>query len=135
MADLSLSELLGAPVYDMNGAVGGRVREVALCPQEDPARIAAIIVKTSSGQRMIPQDKIISVEGKSIRVSIASGDWPQMGGTEGFLLLERDLLDQQIIDVHGRKVVRVNDVDLSVKQTNGHQTLAISNVEVGSRGA
>ena len=29
-----------------------------------------------------------------------------------FLLLERDLLDQQIIDVDGHKVVRVNDVNL-----------------------
>ena len=29
-----------------------------------------------------------------------------------YLLLERDLLDQQIIDVHGHKVVRVNDVEL-----------------------
>ena len=31
---------------------------------------------------------------------------------ESYLMLERDLLDQQIIDVHGHKVVRVNDVDL-----------------------
>ena len=31
---------------------------------------------------------------------------------DDFLMLERDLLDQQIIDVHGHKVVRVNDVDL-----------------------
>jgi len=28
---------------------------------------------------------------------------------------ERDLLDQQVIDVHGRKVVRVKDVDLAVR--------------------
>src|SRR6185312_311257 len=135
MADLSLSELLGAPVYDSTGAVGGRVREVALCPQEDSARIAAFIVKTSSGDRMISQDKVSTIEGKTIRSSSASQDWPALTSSEGFLLLERDLLDQQIIDVHGRKVVRVNDVDLAVKQTNGHQTLSISNVEIGSRGA
>ena len=135
MADLSLSELLGAPVYDPSGAVGGRVREVVLCPQEDPSRIAAIIVKTSSGDRLVSQEKVSSVAGNGVRVAQASPDWPPMSSSEGFLLLERDLLDQQIIDVHGRKVVRVNDVDLAVKQTNGHQTLVISNVEIGSRGA
>ena len=31
---------------------------------------------------------------------------------DSYLMLERDLLDQQIIDVHGHKVVRVNDVEL-----------------------
>ena len=35
-----------------------------------------------------------------------------MSESADFLLLERDLLDQQIIDVHGHKVVRVNDVDM-----------------------
>lgn len=135
MADIPLSELLGAPVYDSSGAVGGRVREVALCPQEDPARIAAIIVRTSTGDRMISQEKVSTVEGKSIRVNVATQDWQPLASSEGLLFLERDLLDQQIIDVHGRKVVRVNDVDLAVRQTNGHQTLYISHVEIGSRGA
>src|SRR3954469_24023032 len=135
MADLSLSELLGAPVYGSDGAVGGRVREVVLCPQDDPARIAAIIVRTPAGDRMILQDKVTSVEGNAIRVSDAAPAWPALVSSEGFLLLERDLLDQQIIDVHGRKVVRVNDVGLALEQDNGHPRLKISDVEVGPRGA
>ena len=135
MPDLPLSELLGAPVYDSDGAVAGRVREVALCPQEDPARIAAIIVKTPAGDRIVSQEKVRSIQGNVLQIQSPSAEWPQLASSEGFLLLERDLLDQQIIDVHGRKVVRVNDVDLAVKQTNGHQSLFISNVEIGSRGA
>jgi CBS domain-containing protein len=52
------------------------------------------------------------------------------------VLLERDLLDQQIIDVHGRKVVRVNDVHLCWDQTPDHRLhLRIAEVEVGLRGA
>jgi CBS domain-containing protein len=64
---------------------------------------------------------------------------------DSYLLLERDLLDQQIIDVHGHKVVRVNDVELvweTPPETNGnghgpHPPLAlrIAEVEVGTRGA
>jgi magnesium transporter len=135
MADIPLSELLGAPVYDSTGTAGGRVREVALSPQDDAARISAIIVRTRAGDRMIPPEHVSSIESRSVRVSRAFQDWTPLASSEGFLLLERDLLDQQIIDVHGRKVVRVNDVDLNVRQTNGHQTLTISNVEIGARGA
>jgi Mg/Co/Ni transporter MgtE len=55
--------------------------------------------------------------------------------SEGLFLLERDLLDQQIIDVHGRKVVRVNDVDLHSETTNGLVILKVASVDVGVRGA
>jgi magnesium transporter len=51
------------------------------------------------------------------------------------LLLSRDLLDQQIIDVHGRKVVRVNDVDFEAFPSNGRIALRIYGVDVGTRGA
>jgi flagellar motility protein MotE (MotC chaperone)/sporulation protein YlmC with PRC-barrel domain len=55
-----------------------------------------------------------------------------------YLLLERDLLDQQIIDVDGHKVVRVNDVNLAWELGAGADTVAglrIVEVEVGNRGA
>jgi CBS domain-containing protein/sporulation protein YlmC with PRC-barrel domain len=52
------------------------------------------------------------------------------------LLLERDLLDQQIIDVHGRKVVRVNEVNLDWEELpDSKLALRILEVEVGLRGA
>ncbi|MEK6398461.1 MAG: CBS domain-containing protein, partial [Terriglobus sp.] len=47
----------------------------------------------------------------------------------------RDLLDQQIIDVHGHKVVRVNDVDLVWETQAEDHRLRIAEVEVGMRGA
>ena len=55
-----------------------------------------------------------------------------------YLLLERDLLDQQIIDVHGHKVVRVNDVDLVWEPASNaaeNLSLRVAEVEVGMRGA
>lgn len=57
--------------------------------------------------------------------------WATFSNPEGFLLLSRDLLDQQIIDVHGRKVVRVNDVDLRQKPTNHHIALKMEAVDIG----
>jgi Mg/Co/Ni transporter MgtE len=55
-------------------------------------------------------------------------------GSEGLFLLARDLLDQQIIDVHGRKVVRVNDVEL-YQDVSNRPVLRVGSVDVGARGA
>ncbi len=135
MNALALSELLGVPVLDPAGAVGGRVREVAVAPQEDTARVAGLIVKTASGDRMLGRDVLAAVGGGTVRAADLMADWPPFVGGEGLLLLERDLLDQQIIDVHGRKVVRVNDVDLHPELINQHVLLRIGEVDVGARGA
>ena len=113
MTTLALSELLGATVYDPSGASSGHVREVTLAPQEDRSRISSLIVKTKSGNRILPFAAVSAING-GIRATTASAEWAAANGTEGLFLLERDLLDQQVIDINGRKVVRVNDVDLQV---------------------
>jgi magnesium transporter len=155
MTTLALSELLGATVYDPSGA-SGSVREVTLAPQEDRSRVSSLIVKTKSGNRILPLAAVSAING-GIRATTAAADWPAANGTEGLFLLERDLLDQQVIDVNGRKVVRVNDVDLQVdgpkdgpkdknndKDNNGkdkdkdvgtHPVLRVYSVDVGARGA
>src|SRR5437588_318034 len=51
METFALSDLLGRPVLDASGAVAGRVREVAIAPQEDRNKIALLVVKTAEGQR------------------------------------------------------------------------------------
>ncbi|HVN22244.1 MAG TPA: CBS domain-containing protein [Dongiaceae bacterium] len=135
MTTLALSELLGAPVYDPSGAAG-RVREVALAPQEDRARIASFIIKTKRGNRVLPFSAVSGING-GIQANTPAGDWTAVNGTEGLFLLERDLLDQQVIDVNGRKVVRVNDVDLEVDSQKDpkHPVLRVHSVDVGARGA
>ena len=134
MMTLALSELLGAPVFDPSGAAG-RVHEVAVAPQEDRARIASLIIKTKSGKRMLPFTAISAING-GVRATTGARDWSAANGTEGLFLLERDLLDQQVIDVNGRKVVRVNDVDLEFDpQKDPNPTLRVLSVDVGARGA
>src|SRR5438105_374443 len=131
---LALTELLGSPVIDSGGTVCGRVREVALAPQEDRARIAVLVVKTRAGNRNLPSAAVVSING-GVRTSTAYSEWSVSDGAEGLLLLERDLLDQQVIDVDGRKVVRVNDVDLHQELVANRIVLKIGSVDVGARGA
>ncbi len=136
MGNFALSELLGSPVIDPTGAVAGRVRELAIAPQEDATRIAAVVVRTREGDRLLPREALEAVQERRFRSSVRLTEFPLFANNaEGLLLLERDLLDQQIIDVHGRKVVRVNDVDLEPHAVNQHIVLRISGVDVGARGA
>ena len=138
MASLSLSELLGATVYDPSGAASGRVREVTLAPQEDRNRIASFIVKTKSGNRVLPFSAVSTIDA-NIHASTNPADWPAANGAEGLFLLDRDLLDQQVIDINGRKVVRVNDVDLQIDSViegaATHTTLRVTSIDIGARGA
>jgi magnesium transporter len=130
---IALSELLGAQVLEASGGLCGRVREVALTPADDRARVSTLIVRTKRGDRLLPFSDVSSLNG-GVRASSGADNWPQPQA-DGLFLLERDLLDQQIIDVHGRKVVRVNDVDLHPETGNGHIQLKIGSVDVGARGA
>src|SRR2546423_433592 len=133
MTTIALTELLGAPVTDSSGTFGGRVREVALTPGDDLANVSTLIVRTKKGDRLLPFSAVSSING-GIRATSAASNWGVVDA-EGLFLLERDLLDQQIIDVHGRKVVRVNDVDLHPETSNGRVHLKIGSVDVGARGA
>ncbi len=137
MTTLALSEFLGAPVFDPAGAAG-RVREVALAPQEDRSRVTSLIVKTKTGKRVLPFTAIATING-GVRTTTGAAEWPPENGSEGLFLLERDLLDQQVIDINGRKVVRVNNVELfiDVQKEAGKvpPVLRVHSVDVGARGA
>jgi magnesium transporter len=138
MTTLALSELLGATVYDPSGAASGRVREVTMTPQEDRSRITSLIVRTRTGNRVLSFTAVSAING-GVRANTAAAEWPAANGAEGLFLLERDLLDQQVIDINGRKVVRVNDVELHVDPQKGlipeRPVLRVFSVDVGARGA
>ncbi|HLK34037.1 MAG TPA: hypothetical protein VKT29_13165, partial [Terriglobales bacterium] len=78
MANVALTDLLGAPVYDPAGA-SGRVREVAIRPQEDPLRVAALVVKTRQGPKLLPFSDVASIDG-GIRAAKPVAEWlPEPG--------------------------------------------------------
>jgi CBS domain-containing protein len=83
---------------------------------------------------MLPFAALAGINGV-VQTNSPESAWPPVGEAGGLYLLERDLLDQQIIDVHGRKVVRVNDVDLYREAGQGHVSLKVASVDVGPRGA
>ena len=115
--EIALSSILGAAVYDNTGALAGHVREVALFPQDDPSRISDFIVKTREGDRLLSSQQVRTVIGSSIQTIGNSLDWPAAYQLGRHAAAGARPADQQIIDVTGRKVVRVNDLDLRVNRS------------------
>ncbi len=134
----SAAMLMGMPVMDASGRSCGRVHELAVDVSSDANHIAGFVVQKRSGGQSkssyLPVDALIVPGGndKAFQAEVQPGTPPSM---DDFLLIDRDLLDQQIIDVDGRKVVRVNDVELLWESGSNGPELRISDVEVGMRGA
>jgi CBS domain-containing protein len=135
----SASTLTGMKVVDPTGASVGRVAEFAVDVARDGTRVAALILKTGSGKKgkkLLPIENLVLPKASDSILHAKADAMFALNG-EDYLLLDRDLLDQQIIDVDGRKVVRVNDVNLAW-EPGGHGDVAglvIQEVEVGTRGA
>jgi magnesium transporter len=138
----SVSALMGAPVIDAQGDAYGRVREFAVAPAIDASHVHGMVIRLVSAKRgdrpalvQVSDLQFTDVGGIQLRETANPVTLPE---DETYLLLERDLLDQQIIDVYGHKVVRVNDVELvwePPQEGSPDLTLRICEVEVGLRGA
>jgi magnesium transporter len=137
----SVAALMGAAVVDARGGTFGHIRELAVAPSVDAGHIHGVVLKGIGAKRgarpsfVLITDLLLTSNGAmQLRESAQPGSLPD----DGYLLLERDLLDQQIIDVDGHKVVRVNDVDLvweNCEEDGPDLSLRIAEVEVGLRGA
>jgi len=133
MADyLFFTELMSMPVLDIRGRRIGRVKDAALVPLAHSSRIDRVLVGGGDTWLTVRYDQIRSViVGKGI--SLSDEQLMPYHDDEYMLRIGRDLLDQQIIDVTGRKVVRVNDLTLTVHDDGTRDIVTVSEVDIGLR--
>src|SRR5579872_4525627 len=111
---LHATELLGSEAYDAQGNFVGRVKEFYLEPAEQGNRVSRVLLTRGKYQPLLARhDQIGFVAPGTMRLTVEEKDLEHYRPNESWLAVRKDLLDQQIIDTHGRKVVRVNDVDLT----------------------
>ena len=133
---LYATELMGASAYDANSNYVGRVREFFVHPADQPNRISHFLISRGRYQPLVARhDQVSSIVPGRINLNVNERALEAYQPNEAWLAVQKDLLDQQIIDTAGRKVVRVNDVDLSEFRTNEHVELRIAQVDVGLPGA
>ncbi len=123
-----LSEIIGRPVTDLDGMAVGKLTDVIVRPWAEFPHplIEAVEIKGKGGIHILPFAAVAALLSPVIPLKYRLEDAPIFDLKEDDVLLSRDVLDKQIIDTDGARVVRVNDVELV--RVNG--TIYVSNVDI-----
>jgi len=122
-----LSEIQHRRIVDRGGALVGKLIDVAVIPKEQFPAVQWAVVGGPDGERTL---RWTDLEPAGRQYRLADGGGANAELPPEALRLARDLLDKQIVDTHGAKVVRVNDLQLEEK---GGQLLLVG-ADVGLRG-
>ncbi|HUV68485.1 MAG TPA: CBS domain-containing protein [Terracidiphilus sp.] len=133
-AKVSLTALLGTPVTDAHGHLRGRLKDIAVATGPDAGKVVGLVLKTRAGLSIVPSQDVMETPAGTLELRSAGALVP-LQDEGNYLYLQQDLVDRQIIDIHGRKVVRVNDVELEWMGHGSAHLLRVAEVEVGVRGA
>ena len=131
-AMIYFTEIQNLPVYDVMGAYLGRVIDLGIDPTQNALRVAAYLVEAPDRKLLyVFREQMQSITVRSAQTSVMRAALSSNKPAGDLLRVRKDVLDQQVIDVDHRKVVRVNDVDLEIQPTNGHTELRVLAVNVG----
>ncbi len=126
------TELENLPTFDVKGEFLGRLADLCVDPSQNALRVASYLIKTpKKGLLCITYDQVQSISVRSIQTRVAASEIRCYTPNESLLRVKKDVLDQQVIDVDHRKVVRVNDVDFDIQPVNGYSELRILAANVG----
>src|ERR1700733_13761504 len=96
---LHATELIGAQTYDSAGNLVGRVKEMFIVPAEQPNRIARLLLTRGKYRPIVARyDQIASVAPGEVRLTTDESALELYQPNEAWLAMQKDLLDQQIID-------------------------------------
>ncbi len=129
---LYASEFIGKPVVDADGKRIGKLKDLiaARLGEVPHPLLVAIEVKQRSGSLFIPMDDVAALISIAIPLKKKISDITPYEPTGEDLHLVRDVLDKQIIDTDGMRVVRVNDLELT--RVNG--SVYVANVDISGVG-
>ena len=127
-----LSEILDRKITDLDGVLVGKLEDIVAreLPEFLHPVVDGVVVTQRGKDRLIPYDTVMSLFAPAIPLKCRADELPAYSEAEDDIFLSRDVLDKQIIDTDGARVVRVNDVEL----VRVNDKLYVSNVDVGILG-
>jgi CBS domain-containing protein/sporulation protein YlmC with PRC-barrel domain len=128
--ELFVSEILKKTVLDPKGEDLGRVKDFIVIKGEPLPRVSALILEKNKAYYQLDWEYINIFNKKIISSRIYALKLKNYEFSEDELLIIRDILDKQIVDANGAKVVRVNDVKLEGLNNNAY----LFAIDVGMRG-
>ncbi len=127
---LFLSQAIGRPVLDGNGEAIGTVADLIVAVGDRYPPVTGLVVATDRRQIFLPWSSVSSFDHAGARLSTTSIDIAKFQQRPNEIRLRDDLMDKQIVDIDGRKVVRVNDLRLDEIEGKLHLVA----VDVGASG-
>ena len=110
---LYLSQVLGRPIRDLEGESVATVKDVITrLGEEDHPQVTGLVARYRRRDFFVPRWRITEISESGVRLNSDILDLRPFERREGEVLLARNVLDKQLIDVDGKRVVRVNDVQL-----------------------
>ncbi len=110
---LYLSHVLGRPIRDLEGERVATIKDVIVrLGEHDHPPVTGIVARYRRRDFFLPRWRITDLNDRGVRLNSDILDLRPFVRREGEALLARDVLDKQLIDVDGKRVVRVNDVQL-----------------------
>src|SRR5919107_4320002 len=109
---LYLSQALGRPIREVEGERVATLKDVIVRLGSDHPPVTGIVARYRRRDFFVPRAHVRSIDASGVRLNSDLLDLRRFARREGEVLLGRDVLDKQLIDVDGKRVVRVNDVQL-----------------------
>ncbi|MTA22208.1 MAG: magnesium transporter, partial [Actinobacteria bacterium] len=111
---VSVAGLIGRPVRDENGRLIGKLVDIVVRHGEETyPPVSGLIVRVGQSKSFISGQHISKFTNDEIRLSSTKIDLVDFQRREGESLLDADVLDHQIVDVNGLRVVRSSDLYLA----------------------
>jgi CBS domain-containing protein len=126
---VSLAGLLGRPVRHRGGEVIGRVVDVVVhWDTDDPyPPLSGVVVKVAARRAFVTANEVASVHQREVFLATARLDLRDFVAREGETALASNVLDHQLVDIDGARVVRA--ADLYMATVGG--TVRLVGVDVG----
>ena len=127
---LYLSQAIGRPVLDGNGEAIGKVADLIVALGDRYPPVTGLVAKTDRREIFLPWSSVDALTEGGARLRTRTIDIGRFQQRPHEIRLRQDLMDKQIVDIDGRKVVRVNDLRLDEIQGRLHLVA----VDVGAAG-
>jgi len=110
---LYLSQLLGRPIHSVEGEAIATIKDVIVrYGKEEYPPVIGLLASYRRRLFFIPKSQLKVFDDTSTTLRTDILDLRPFSRRDGEILLARDVLDKQLIDIDGKRVVRVNDVQL-----------------------
>ena len=122
---MALSEIVGSAIVERQGERIARVKDVVARLREGTYPLVSGLVSRAGGRDFyIPIERVAEIGPRQVRLVSGTVDVGRFQRRDGELLLVKDVLDRQVIDVRGTRVVRVNDLYLTLAP-DGYRVVAL----------